>query len=326
MLAFGSALALAGLLAAPHLMPQDRLSASGGIFLWMSVLLLRAALAISLAVVVVFFLPATELFSILTHWCFHAVIPFFATHLGFDGHSLGDAAILVPALVTAASFLSVGFGAWRGARAVRRWLKSSSIGPGPEQSLIVGGPEVVVAAAGLRSPRVIVSAGALLNLDDDELSAGLQHEWGHVRRGHRYVLLLAHACRAVSRFLPGGAAAVSALELHLERDADDYAVSQTGDRLALASAICKAAGAEQRLAPSGLGVSALAGSGVPERLRRLTRDSSAKPSRALARISRIAAVAMLALTLGFVAATPTLADAGIHQLAKAASDRNPDCE
>lgn len=324
MLAVWVALAVACLLALPHFLPQSRLAASGAILLWSSVLMLRAVLAVSLVIVIVFFVPATQLFSLLTHWCFHAVIPFFATHLGFDGHSLGDAAILVPALVTVVSFLSVGFGAWRGARTVRHWLQRSSLGPGPERSVIVGGSDVVVAAAGIRAPRVVVSAGALLSLDDAELRAGLQHEWGHVLHRHRFISLLGHGSRAVSRFLPGGAAALAALQLHLERDADDYAVRQTGDPLALASAICKAAGAEPRA--GGLAFAGLASSGVPERLRQLAQGPGVVYSRLGTAAARVVAVVMIGLTLGLVSATPTLAAAGLDQLAQAATDRNPDCE
>lgn len=324
MLAVWVALAVAGLLVVPHLLPQSRLAASGGILLWSSVLVLRAGLSVCLVIVFVFFVPATQLFNLLTHWCFHAVIPFFATHLGFDGHSLGNAAILVPALVTAASFLSVGFGAWRGARAVRHWLQRSSLGPGPHRSVIVGGSDVVVAAAGLRAPRVVVSAGALLSLDDAELSAGLQHEWGHVIHRHRFISLLGHGCRAVSRFLPGSASALATLQLHLERDADEYAVRQTGDPLALASAICKAAGAEP--GPSGPAFAALAGSGVPGRLRRLAQGTSAANSRLGTAAARLVAVVMIALTLGLASATPTLAAAGLDELAQVTADRDPDCE
>lgn len=323
MLALVLALALAGLLAFPHLLRQGRLAPADGIVLWSAVLGLRAVLAVCLAIVFVLFVPATQLFTLLTHWCIHAVIPFFATHLGFDGHSLGGAAILVPALVTAVSLLSVGFGAWRGARAVRRWLERSALGPGPERSLIVGGSGVVVAAAGLRAPRVVVSAGALLSLDDAELRAGLHHEWGHVVRRHRYISLLGQGCRAVSRFLPGGAAALSALQLHLERDADAYAVRQTGDPLALASAICKAAKAEAM--PSGPAFAGLGGSSVPERLRLLARGTGSTSSRLATDAARIGALLMIVVTLGLGAATPTLAASGAHELSKVATNHDPDC-
>ena len=317
------ALVLTGLLAAPHILPHRRLPAAAGITLFSSLLLLRAVLGVSLIMIFVFFVPATELFSILTHWCFHAVVPFAATHLGFDGHYLGDAAILVPALVTTASLVSVGFGVWRSARAIRRWLQRCSLGEGPYRSVIISGSDVVVAAAGLRSPKVVVSAGALLRLDDDELRASLQHERGHVIRRHRYISLFGQVCRAVSRFLPGGAAALAGLELHLERDADDYAVRQTGDPLALASAICKAAGSDFDRAAT---VAALGGSGVPQRLRELARPASASPTRLTVLAARAVATAMLIATIALSAAAPTLASAGIDQLATTGGGSPDNCD
>lgn len=318
------ALLLAALLLTPHLLPQRGITATSGIALWAAVLILRAAVAIAIAVVVIFLIPATQLFSLLTHWCVHEVIPFLATHLGFDGHSLG-AAVLVPALVMSVSLLSVAFGAWRGARGVRRWLRRSSIGPGPASSVIVGGSDVVVAAAGLRAPKVVVSAGALLSLDDAELAAGLEHEWGHVRRGHRFISLTGELCQAVSRLLPGGRLALASLRFHLERDADDYAVRRTGDPLALASAICKAASTAPAPVP-GPAFTSLAGSGVPDRLRRLIRDHGRNESRLRSALARTLAAVMVVLAIGLLSAVPTLAASGVDQLQRVAGDRTPGCE
>lgn len=317
-------LALTAILVAPHLLPQHTIGAPSGIALWTAVLLLRAAVAMTLVVIFIFFVPATELFVLLTHWCLHGVLPFLATHLGFDGHSLG-AAVLVPALVMGVSLVSVAFGAWRGARAVRRWLARSSLGPGPGSSVIVGGSEVVVAAAGLRAPKVVVSAGALVRLDDAELTAGLAHEWGHVRHGHRFVALAGELCHALSRPLPGGKRALASLRFHLERDADDYAVRRTGDRLALASAICKAATAKPR-PRSRPAFAALGGSGVPERLRGLMSEQDPEQSRTDSGVARALAMVMIVLTLALVSAAPGLASANLGPLDRAAADRSAGCE
>lgn len=313
------ALGIGTVLIVPHLLPQSRLGASSAIALWLSVLGLRATLALSLATTLILYLPATELFSLLTHWCLHAVIPFLATHLGLDGHLLGDAAVLVPALVLTASTLWAAYGVWRGARAVRRWLRRSSLGPGPDASVIVGGSEVVVATAGLRQPRVVVSAGALLSLDDAELAAGLAHEWGHVTRRHRFISLTAQCLFAISRPLPGGRRALERLHFHVERDADDYAVRRTGDRLALASAICKAVPA-----PSpgrGPALASLGGSGVPERLRLLLAEPRDAGHRAAIACARALASAAAALTLVLAIAVPALASSGLEQPRSAQSER-----
>jgi len=316
---------IVALVVAPHLLPQERIAASSGIALWMASLALRAVLSLSLVLVAVLYLPATELFSLLTHWCFHAVLPFLTTHLGFDGHRLGDTAVIVPGLVIAASSLSVGFGLWRGARAVRRWLNRSSLGPGPASSVIVAGSEILVAAAGLRAPRVVVSAGALLRLDDAELAAGLEHEWGHVRRNHRSISVIAEICGALARLLPGTKRALATLRLHLERDADDYAVRQTGDQLALASAICKAA--QSKAHPqSAAAFASLAGSGVSERLRRLAHDSASSDSHLGTLLARFLATSMLFATLGLLAATPTLGATGLEPVDRSAMNRAMDCD
>ena len=105
--------------------------------------------------------------------------------------------------------------------------------------MIVPERGVVLAAAGVSRPRVVVSTGALLALDDEELAAGLAHEQAHIARRHRWILLYAEACRGLSVFFPGARHAVRHLSHHLERDADAWALRRH-DRLALASAICKA--------------------------------------------------------------------------------------
>lgn len=300
-------------LIAPHLLPQARLAAPTAIGLWIAVLALRAALALATVAIVVLYLPATKLFGLLTHWCLHAVIPFFATHLGFDGHRIGDAATLVPALVIAVSVVSAGVGVWRGARAARSWLRSSSLGPGPGESVIVGGSDVVVAAAGLRAPKVVVSAGALVQLDDAELSAGLEHEWGHVTRRHRFIAIAGQLLAGLSRPLPGGRRARKQLLFALERDADDYAVKKTGDRLALASAICKAA-ASSLTTPA---VATLGGTGAAERIGHLVADGGEASALATWAASLLA-LAAATLTLALAISAPALASGAVssHQAAE----------
>jgi len=134
---------LAGLLlvgtTAPYLLPMDRLKPITGVAVWLMVLLLPAILVLLGVFSAVLYLPSTELFQLATHWCIHAVIPFFATHLGFSGHSVGDAAIVLPALVLALSTISALFAMLRAARVVRRWLLRGTLGHGPGECVMVGG-------------------------------------------------------------------------------------------------------------------------------------------------------------------------------------------
>jgi len=300
------AAAVLGALVAPHALRLDRVAPAIAATIWMAALVLRALTAVFCALFVVIYLPHTEFFAIVTHWCLHEVLPFLAVHLGLDGHRVGDLAILAPAFFLAASLLWVLFGVWRGARRVHQLLVREAIGRGPAQSLIVGGSEVFVAAAGLRRPAVLVSAGALTALDDEELAASLDHEQGHIARRHRFVLVAAETCRAVGRPLPGTRRAAQELAFHLERDADRYASERHGP-LPLASAICKAA------TPPTLPIAAtaLAGGSVVRRVGLLTGDPPA-----VARQERAAAVALAAvlvtLVLGAAALLPAAAHAAYH--------------
>lgn len=225
----------------PHVLSLERASAATAATLWAVALGLRALAGVFAALYVVLFVPTTELFDELTQWCWHTIIPYITTHLGLSGHGVGDAVIIVPSVLLAVSAASIGFGIWRACRAVRRLLAHESIGDGPAGSVIIGGPGVIVAAAGLARPRLVVSAGALVSLDDDELAASLDHEHGHIKRRHRFVLLYAEACRALGRCVPGTSAALRGLRFELERDADGWALGRAHDPLALASAIYKAA-------------------------------------------------------------------------------------
>lgn len=298
---------LAGLLVAPHLLTGANLAPAAGIGLWWSVLVLRAALAILVVVIVLLFVPASGLFELLTGWCLHAVVPLLTSHLGLSGHRLGDAAVLVPAFVVAISAVSAALGAWRAARRVGMWLTGNVIGPGPENSVLVADSNVFVAVAGLRDPQVVISAGALRDLDDAELKAGLQHEWGHVLRRHRFFSLSSHLFSAASRLLPGGRTALRNLNFHLERDADQYALRSTDDPLALASAICKVV--HSNATPGGIAMVGLAGSGTPERLRILLSDPRPVRPFVNALVFGLAAAA-IAATVVVVLALPGVAHAG----------------
>jgi hypothetical protein len=293
----------------PHVLRLERVAPLTAASIWGCSLVLRALAALFAATYVVLFLPATELFAALTHWCLHAVVPLLATHVGVSGHGLGRVAIVVPGALLAASLASAAFGVAGAARAVQGLLSRSAVARGPSDSLIIGGPGVLVAAAGLTRPRVIVSAGALTLLDDEELAAGLEHERGHIARRHRYILVGAELCRAVAWLIPGSRRAVDQLAFHLERDADRWALRRRHDRLALASAICKATtrtAASPAFAPLG-------GSGVAERLDQLTGVAEPVVGRRAVAVNVLAA-ALVALTLGLALTVPATVRAGVHSL------------
>ena len=305
------ALALATAICLPHVLRLRDAPPMAAAVIWLCALALRALAAVFAAIFIVFYLPGTELFTLVTHWCWHAVLPLFSTHLGLSGHEIGDVAIVAPAFVLALSLLSVLWALSEAARAVGEMVRRTVIGNGPNGSVILGGRDVFVAAAGLTRPRVVISAGALTALDDEELAATLEHERGHIARRHRYFMVAAEVCSGLGRFVPGGRKAAAALTFHLERDADAYAIRRRHDPLALASAICKAAGA----VPFAPVVMALGGGhGVSRRLEALTSERPARQARRDAG-HRLVAIALSVLVLALVATVPAVAAAGVDQLA-----------
>ena len=303
-----AALLLLGGLALPHVVDARAANPVVAIVIWGAALVLRALTMLLVVAALVITLPQTDLFSAVTHWCWHTVLPVLTTHLGLDGHRVGDAAIVIPAAVLAASLAWVAVGVTRATRSVSRMLRRAVVGTGPDDSLILEGAEVILAAAGIARPRVVVSAGALMTLDDEELAAGLAHERGHIEHRHRFILLGAELCRGLARFLPGTRQAMRELVFHLERDADQWAIARRHDPLALASAICKAATSR---ATSGLAFASLGGgTGVSARLRELTGETSRRPDAGSRRRLRFVAVAMACLTLSVAAVVPVaVADA-----------------
>jgi hypothetical protein len=301
------ALAIAAVVVLPHLVDLDRAPPATAAVMWLAALVIRAITGVLVAVFFIFVVPATEVFSALTHWCWHAVLPLIAAHLGLDGHSVGDAAVIVPAAVLAASLLSLGFGLVRATRSLRTLITRCDLGRGPGESVIVGGEDVIVAVAGIARPRILVSAGALTVMDDAELVASLDHERGHIVRRHRFVLLVGEVCRALGRFVPGSGRALAELAFHLERDADSWALARRNDPLALASAICKAA-----LPPHGrVGALSLGGGPVTRRVGQLVDPGT--PSMSV-RTSRLLAVTMVGFTLAIGAALPAATSASVQRL------------
>ncbi len=271
------AAALGGLVL-PHLLRLERAEPATACLLWAAALGMRALLVVGTVAGALVLLHPGHLLRAFAEWpC--------APHHQVAGH----AAAALGGLALAVSLL------WALARVVQatlavRRLVRAPLGQGPGGSVIVGGDDVVLAAAGLTRPTLVVSAGALARLDDDELAAAMAHERAHIRRRHRYVLLYAELCRVLGRPLPGTARAVRQLRFHIERDADRCAVRERSDRLALASAICKAAsGATTRA-----GIAALGGDGTAARVRELLQeavpDVHARRLRALATATAAIAV------------------------------------
>lgn len=287
------ALALVAAIVAPHLLPLNRATPGLATATWLLALVLRGLTAVGAVTFLVVSLPQSALFAAVARWCLHRVTPLLTNQLALSGHALADGAVVLPVLALAGSLMWLLFGAVRAALAMRSYLQQRTRGAGPHGSTVVADSAVLVALTGFGRPRVLISEAALGILDPDELAASVAHERGHVRRWHRPLLFTGGVLRALGRLLPGTAAAQRGLMLSLEREADEYAVAQTRNPLALASAICKAAaGHHSALSP------ALGGNGaVRVRLECLLDGRRARGGGVFERRVRLLASMLAVLTL-----------------------------
>jgi hypothetical protein len=304
----GALAAIAAGIVLPHVLRLQRAEPVTAMVLWLSSLALRALTGLLAVILLLFFLPRTDVFQSLTHWCLHAVLPGFAEQLNVDGHAIGDLLLFLPGVALVASLVVVCWRTARSAKAARHLLGDHVLGRGPQDSVIVSGPEIVFAVAGLAHPTIVVSAGALASLDDAELAAGLDHERGHIVRHHRFVLLTAAALSAIGWMVPGTRRSVREIAFHLERDADRWALRRRNDRLALASVVCKAATATEPARPPA--VANLGETGIRERLDQLLEEPPPRARHPTATALNALAAAMVAFTLLLTAALPTAAVAG----------------
>jgi peptidase M48-like protein len=286
---------------APHYVPLHRAAPLTGTLVWMLALLLRALVVVGVATFVFARAAHADLLEAALDWCWHEVLPDIPGWLGFAEHPVAHAVVAVPVFVITGAVLTHAFSAVRASVALRRRLS----GPvGPHGAALLPDDEVVVAVTRFGRGRVVVSDRALEVMDDEELAAGMAHEFAHLRRRHRPLLVLASLLYTVGRPLPGTARAHRELCFQLERDADAWAVNRLQDPLSLASAICKAAGAiEPR------GTASLAGRGaVTRRLAELIGERGVRSAR-VEFAARALATALGALVVLLAVAAPTWASA-----------------
>ncbi len=131
--------------------------------------------------------------------------------------------------------------AWRQLRASRRFVRALDI----VERRSVGGATVTVAdeqqpvafCAGLISPRIYVSSGALAALDGDELQAVVTHERHHARHHDPLRIFVARVLADALFFLPAARRLGERYASLAELAADRAAVRAAGNAAPLASAL-----------------------------------------------------------------------------------------
>lgn len=135
---------------------------------------------------------------------------------------------------------------------------------------------------------IVVSAGMLRALDDQERRVLLAHERAHLRhKHHRYLRLSELSATSVPLLRPVS----KRIRFATERWADEVAASAVGDRRLAARAIARAALATTPGPSPALAMAAL---GVPARVNALLEDSSARSHVGTATIG-LTAIALLAV-------------------------------
>jgi hypothetical protein len=302
---------------APHVLPLHRAAPTLAIVVWVLALALRALSAVALATLALVGLADVPVVQTALNWCWHALLPDLPAALGFAEHPVSHAAVAVPALVLVASLAWLGARALRAAVSLRRVLRRA-LGTGPLGSTVIRDDRVLMAVAGFGPGRVLVSDRTLGELDQEELVAGLMHERAHLRRRHRPLLVASALLGAIGRPLPGTGAAERELRFHLERDADQYAVRALNDPLALASAICKTAGAAPTGAVAGLGGRSL----VSLRLEELLDGGERLSAPAQRGVCSLAAL-LAVLLIGLAVSAPAW---GLGEVGQAGAAGEHDCE
>lgn len=233
-------------LVAARRLDLDRARPGTAVAVCLAALALRATLSVVVVVGMLVVVPSTTIFDTVTHWCWHTVLPLVRQHLPLNGHVLGDVSLIAPAAIVVMSVVWVAVGIWRGTRAVRALMRRYGVGRGPAGSMIITDSSVMLAAVGVRQPQILVTSGALVAMDDEELFAGIAHERGHIEHRHGLLIPVAYGLAALGRLVPGAGRTREELEFHSERQADEFALRGHAP-LCLASAICKAATGSQKL-------------------------------------------------------------------------------
>jgi Zn-dependent protease with chaperone function len=286
-------------IALPHRLPLHRASPTTSAAVLVLALLVRALVTIAIAVLVLQRLSHVGFVQAALDWCWHDVLPDVPGALGFAEHPVTHAAVAAPLGLLGASvcwFAVSQLGAWR---EVRHHL-AGTVSEGPIGTTVVADDRLLLGVARFGRRRILVSDRALRELDERELVAGISHELAHLRRGHRSILAAAALLAALARPLPGTRATERALRFQLERDADDFAVREMHDPLSLASAICKAAGADSRETS----LVTLSGSGLTVLRVRELLDSGRVRSRAAELLARASLAGLIALLAALAVSSP----------------------
>jgi Zn-dependent protease with chaperone function len=177
------------------------------------------------------------------------VIPAFLIYEPYSTTEVVSKKLAALALVSA---VGVAFALWRGVRSwwatqtlLRKWLAIAEpikIARMDLPTFRIPNPFPIIAVVGTITPRLFIAEQVLASLSEDELSAALAHESGHLTARDNLKRSLLRACRDALMIVPCGRSLDRAWAETAECAADDHAAQKSPDiALDLASALVKIA-------------------------------------------------------------------------------------
>ena len=107
------------------------------------------------------------------------------------------------------------------------------------QIRVVEADEPLALTIGYWSPKIIVSSGLLVALDEQELRSVLYHEAAHVARRDPLRTLVVDTCKTALPFIPAVSYLADRFRTRKELEADATAIESVGSPVPLASALAK---------------------------------------------------------------------------------------
>jgi beta-lactamase regulating signal transducer with metallopeptidase domain len=256
------------------------------------------------------------------------------SYVVYEPYASGEVVSKKLAALAILSALGVTFALWRtwrssfATRSLRReWLANAVLirlkGIGiPTFRISSSFP--IIAVVGVVRPRLFIAEHVLGRLNEEELTAAIAHECGHVSAHDNFKRLLLRACRDVLMIVPCGRSLDRAWAEAAECAADEHATQQNAETaLNLASALVKIAkmvpvGVRARVPMAAFLVGVEGNRGVKARVRRLLEIASngcrdGTPNTMIARVLPAASLGVL-LVSGFAVASNPQVLVTVHEM------------
>ena len=194
--------------------------------------------------------PALAIISVVAF-----LVPSFLTYEPYSTTEVVSKKLAALALVSA---VGVGFACWRGVRSwlatktlLRKWLATAEqirLSRVSIPTFRLTHPFPIIAVVGTLRPRLFIAEHVLHTLNDEELTAAIAHECGHLAARDNLKRSLLRACRDALMIVPCGRSLDRAWAETSECAADEHAAQKgAATALDLASALVKIA----RMVPAG---------------------------------------------------------------------------